>query len=512
MSAPTKELDKITTAVNKLGLGWSLCFVGEDQASKLGTLTSDLRKGVSETGDGKRIASGFSYWGIGPTIAWLMACKDNLYPVMNQSIRNFSGLWDQALATLDPQNYHYVSLGVGSGEKDNLILQGLHPMNPGLYYFPVDMSPEMLRMGGREAMKGTEVERSKLLPVQIDFSLDENAAELRDLLDRILGEAPILFSLLGNTLSNFVYDVSLLRTISLLIRPKDRLLLEVAYTDSLDDDALVKAAEEYDRSRMFKEFVSSSLFQNTDLRVDLDSISFTSSAEKDRAILIKSLYRNTTGGPLRVTLPDRTQVSFPERDTIRLLTMRKYTDKGIVALVEGCGFQSLKRLRREFPSRRAFRFGTEILLLSPTGVVKKETSYVWTLFLAHAGPDGGPAKELYDRLSPHCKVFLDSESLLLGADWDRELSQAQKKALVTVVLVSPKTEQAYYQREEIAAAIHMARTSEGEHRVVPVFLDGTDPEDAPYGLRLKHGIRLSPTRTLADAAKELLNLVARLKE
>jgi L-histidine N-alpha-methyltransferase len=512
MSAPTKELDKITTAVNKLGMGWNLCFVGEDQASKLGTLTSDLRKGVSETGDGKRIASGFSYWGIGPTIAWLAACKDSLYPVMNQSIRNFSSLWDQARASLDPQNYHYVSLGVGSGEKDGLILRDLHPMNAGLYYFPVDMSPEMLRMGGREAMKNTQVERSKLLPVQIDFSLDENAAELRDLLDRILGDAPILFSLLGNTLSNFEYDVSLLSTISLMIKPKDRLLLEVAFTDSLSDEALAEAAEEYDRSRMFKEFVSSSLFQNTDLRVDIESICFTSVAEKDRAILIKSLYRNTTGKPLRVTLPDRTPVHFPERDTIRLLTMRKYTEKGIGHLLGRCGLSSMRRVRREFPTRRAFRFGTELLLLSPSGEVKKETSYVWALFLAHAGADSGPAKALYDLLSPHCKIFLDSESLMLGDDWDRELSQAQRKALVTVVLVSPKTDQAYYQREEIAAAIHMARTSEGEHRVVPVFLEGANPDDVPYGLRLKHGLHLSPTRTLADAAKELLNLIAQLKQ
>ena len=166
---------------------------------------------------------------------------------MNQSIRNFSSLWDQARASLDPQNYHYVSLGVGSGEKDGLILRDLHPMNAGLYYFPVDMSPEMLRMGGREAMKNTQVERSKLLPVQIDFSLDENAAELRDLLDRILGDAPILFSLLGNTLSNFEYDVSLLSTISLLIKPKDRLLLEVAFTDSLSDEAQIGRASCRDR-------------------------------------------------------------------------------------------------------------------------------------------------------------------------------------------------------------------------------------------------------------------------
>src|SRR5438132_12265283 len=88
------ELDKIADAINKLGIGWSLCFIGEDQASKLGTLANDLKKGFSETGDGKQVASGFSYWGIGPAIAWMVACKDRLYPVMSEGIRHFSGLWD----------------------------------------------------------------------------------------------------------------------------------------------------------------------------------------------------------------------------------------------------------------------------------------------------------------------------------------------------------------------------------------------------------------------------------
>ncbi len=505
------ELDKITEAINKLGIGWSLCFIGEDQASKLGTLANDLKKGVSEVGDGKQVASGFSYWGIGPTIAWIMACKDRLYPVMSESIRHFSKLWELTLPNLEPQDYHYVSLGVGTGEKDSMILQDLYRMNKGLYYFPVDMSPEMLRMGAREAIRGTQLERSKILPIQIDFSYDENAMELRDLLNRILGEAPVLFSLLGNTLSNFEYDVDLLETISRLIRPDDRLLLEVAVTDSLSEEAQKEAAEEYDRSRMFKEFVSSSLLQNTDLCVDIDSVSFASSAEKDRAILIKSLYRNKTGTDLKVTLPDRTTIQFPAQDTIRLSTMRKYTARGIDELIGHCGFSASKRVRKDFSYRKKFKFGTELMLLAPSKEGVKKDSYYWDIFLAHAGADSETAEELYELLAPHCKVFLDSRSLLLGDDWDRELASAQRSALVTVVLVSPNTGDAYYQREEIAAAISMARKDKDKHRVIPVFLDGEDTKDVPYGLRLKHGIRLSPDRGTKEVAAELLNLLPRLK-
>jgi hypothetical protein len=136
---------------------------------------------------------------------------------------------------------------------------------------------------------------------------------------------------------------------------------------------------------------------------------------------------------------------------------------------------------------------------------------VWDIFLAHAGGDAAPAKQLYDLLFAGCKVFLDSESLKLGDDWDTVLARAQRQALVTVVLVSARTDQAYYQREEIAVAIQMARKDKERHRVVPVFLDDPVPDDVPYGLRLKHGVHISPRCTIEDVAKQLIRLIGQLK-
>jgi hypothetical protein len=81
----------------------------------------------------------------------------------------------------------------------------------------------------------------------------------------------------------------------------------------------------------------------------------------------------------------------------------------------------------------------------------------WDFFIAHAGPDIGTAQELFGFLSASSQVFLDKERLLLGDDWDTKIAQAQQSSLITLVLVSSKTERAYYQREEIAAAIDMAR-------------------------------------------------------
>jgi hypothetical protein len=142
---------------------------------------------------------------------------------------------------------------------------------------------------------------------------------------------------------------------------------------------------------------------------------------------------------------------------------------------------------------------------SPTGI-----EYQWDIFLAHAGPDGDIADRLYDKLAGRCRVFLDSRSLQLGDDWDLELAKAQRHSRVSVVVVSPDTGSAYYQREEIAAAIALARVE--AHRVIPLFVRGAGPasNDVPYGLRLKHGLTVS-NRGVPEAADRIAQLIADLK-
>jgi ABC-type Na+ efflux pump permease subunit len=134
--------------------------------------------------------------------------------------------------------------------------------------------------------------------------------------------------------------------------------------------------------------------------------------------------------------------------------------------------------------------------------------YDWDIFLAHAGADASVAEELYELLEP-CKVFLASRSLLLGDDWDRELARAQQRSLITVVLVAARTDTAYYQREEVAAALDMARADGSRHRVVPVYLQ--NGHAVPYGLRLKHGLSLPDCGGLTGVSRRLIDLVGRLK-
>jgi hypothetical protein len=142
------------------------------------------------------------------------------------------------------------------------------------------------------------------------------------------------------------------------------------------------------------------------------------------------------------------------------------------------------------------------------------TSLTWDVFVAHAGPDKPTAEALYDLLSPHMRVFVDSKCLDLGDDWDQALRQAQQQALISVVLVSSRTDNAYYEREEIAAAVALARSQGSLHRVIPVYLDtaAKDQASVPYGLRLKQGLTVGDVGGVPGVAQQLLQAYQRLKQ
>ncbi|HEU5111184.1 MAG TPA: L-histidine N(alpha)-methyltransferase, partial [Micromonosporaceae bacterium] len=317
------------------------------------------------TGDGKQITSGFAYWGIAPTVAWAHACNDPYYPVMQQSIESFPQRWRRVRAKLAEMPYHYVSLGVGTGSKDRQILHDLLTANPDLLYMPVDMSAEMLRLGMRESLKGVSIPRRQMVPVQLDFAIEENLVELRRLLEAVVGAEPILFSLLGNTMANFDDDVRLLGLLTRLLRPQDRFLLEVATTDELNDDLAAGAAEEYERSRAYGEFVTSALMHYTDLTINMDNVVYRGSVEGDRALRVKIIYQNRTGGDLRFMLPDRTRVTFPDRDTIRLYLTRKYARRGLDGMLDSLGVRKLHGMHSGLAAHRSAQpFGMNLLLFA----------------------------------------------------------------------------------------------------------------------------------------------------
>lgn len=140
-----------------------------------------------------------------------------------------------------------------------------------------------------------------------------------------------------------------------------------------------------------------------------------------------------------------------------------------------------------------------------------QSSWAFDFFIAHAGPDTAEAEELHRLLAPSARVFLDSQTVLPGDDWDTELASGQKRSLVTVVLVSSRSGAAYYQREEIAAALAMAREDKQRHRVVPVYLQEVSGPEVPYGLRMKHALSLARHGGLSGVATHLLSLLGKIR-
>src|SRR5687768_12036416 len=103
---------------------WSLTVGGEPPWSQLSELITGLQGDVG-TGENKKVESKYSYIGIGPTIHWLDACKDLFYPVMRDGIESFPRHWRPIEAAIEGPDLHFVSLGVGNGQKDRVILRDL---------------------------------------------------------------------------------------------------------------------------------------------------------------------------------------------------------------------------------------------------------------------------------------------------------------------------------------------------------------------------------------------------
>jgi hypothetical protein len=121
-----------------------------------------------------------------------------------------------------------------------------------------------------------------------------------------------------------------------LLRPQDRLLLEVEATTELGDALAAAAVAEYAGSPAFGDFVTSALRHHTAVSAGKDDIETVATPEDDRALLVKTTYRNRAGQDV-LTLPNRADVPFAPDDTIRLALSRKYTAAGLAAMLAEAG-------------------------------------------------------------------------------------------------------------------------------------------------------------------------------
>ena len=108
----------------------------------------------------------------------------------------------------------------------------------------------------------------------------------------------------------------------------------------------------------------------------------------------------------------------------------------------------------------------------------------YDFFIAYATPDRQQARQLSWKLQDgSCQVFLDTQGVTLGVPWPTQLSNAIEASRVILVLVSSHTAEAFYEQEEIARALQLARQHPRSHAVIPILLDGLQHGvvSLPYG-------------------------------
>jgi hypothetical protein len=192
----------------------------------------------------------------------------------------------------------------------------------------------MLRLGTTEIMARMP---GRVLPVELDFEEPSGIDALRRLLDDMLGDEPILFSLLGSSLANIDNEARFLKNLTSLLRPQDRLALEVATTDRLDQAAAQVAADERSSSRLYNEFVTSALGTYTDLTIDMNWLRFTGTVEDGKALRIEGHYINSSDRTIAMTLPNRETIPYRPGEHIQVLLGRKYLPEGLRRLLVSCG-------------------------------------------------------------------------------------------------------------------------------------------------------------------------------
>jgi hypothetical protein len=109
------------------------------------------------------------------------------------------------------------------------------------------------------------------------------------------------------------------------------------------------------------------------------------------------------------------------------------------------------------------------------------------------------------------RVFLDTEGLTAGDPWPDVIRQAQQSSLLTVVLVSDRSDSAYFQKEEVVEAIKLAR-EEGIRRVVPVYLTGRSENRVRTPLRQLQGIFWEEGDSLLAVAQRIEEALKRSKK
>ncbi|MBU0667784.1 L-histidine N(alpha)-methyltransferase [Patescibacteria group bacterium] len=141
----------------------------------------------------RNIPTKFQYWGNKETQNWLDVCKDPQYINWQLEIDLLSTDLPEIVKLVNPKVKNLVSLGIGNGEKDKMIMNAFLKNRP-MRYFAIDVSLHMVKAGLKTLQ---EVPGEKTAYIGDFEHLEKLAPKIRK-----QTKSGNLISILGNTLGN----------------------------------------------------------------------------------------------------------------------------------------------------------------------------------------------------------------------------------------------------------------------------------------------------------------------
>jgi L-histidine Nalpha-methyltransferase len=355
-------LEGVSRIVRRLRADGSEHAIGIWETRTTGRLGFVMR-GLKSKRNGRHIEDGYQYVGGFPADMWRIATGDQKYKTLSYGIKTFPQRWS-SLQQQVTHPIHYLSIGPGTGEKDNLILKYLQELaadrSEPLVYMPVDISADLLKMSFDQSMKDIDERRIELVPMELDISAKDAIKTLNTLRPAFPGGGGVLVSVLGNTIANFRDDHSILNHLShLLTGSDDVLLLELATTTAATEELAEIAEEEYEGSTSFRDFVMAALSQYTDCIPSSGEVTWEATVKKGR-LEITTLF--VSEKDLVIHLTDGDTINLKAGETIKLYKSRKYTTDALTLLLDGFG--QLDEERTQYEDAGEFGVVTKLLTCS----------------------------------------------------------------------------------------------------------------------------------------------------
>jgi len=277
----------------------------------------------------RSIPTKFQYWGRKETQNWLNVCKNSEYINWPLEINLLNANLPEIIKLVNSRVKNLVSLGIGNGEKDKMILNSFLK-NCSMRYFTIDVSPHMVKVGFKTLRK-VFVEKTAYIG---DF---EHLEKLAPKIRKQTGSSNLI-SILGNTLGN-LDQVSTLNLIRRSMDKNDYLLFAVQILEKgkiLDIGEILsayntKALQELSFGAIMKSELKRSdgiieiEFGKNKLYPQLNTIEYFFTFKKDKTI--KYLGR---------------EINFKTNERIFTYYSHKYDEKNITFLVNNNGFKIIR--------------------------------------------------------------------------------------------------------------------------------------------------------------------------